>query len=210
MVYEVHITRAADWAQNQGSEILASEWHDLISRDPELRLTASNGPHFVVWNSNTGQTCGWLEWSNGNITAKSPNEQLLAKMLAIAEQLGAKVQGCDGELIGNADASASASCSSLFAGAPLQSFIASLVALFGLAGAATVDSLIRQQYAAGTPMSFAWVVALAALAVVGLLGWLTAAVLAVRSLVLRRPAKELAVAAIVVDVLAFAAFHILR
>jgi hypothetical protein len=210
MGHEVHITRAKDWAQNQGQEILASEWHELVSRDPELRLTDSNGPHFVVWNTDTGQPCGWLDWNNGNITTKSPNERLLAKMLEIAERLGARVQSADGELYGDADPAASASPSSLFACVPLMSFILSLVALLGLAGAASVDSLIRQQYAAGTPMSSAWVVALAVLAAVGLLSWLAAAVLVVRSLALRRPAKELAIAALVVEFLAFGAFHILR
>ena len=50
MGYEVHITRADDWASNEGSAIEPSEWLDLIDRDTSLRLAGYNGPYFAIWD----------------------------------------------------------------------------------------------------------------------------------------------------------------
>ena len=45
----------------------------------------------------------WLDWFEGDIYTKNPDEPILAKMLGIASSLGAKVQGDDGEVYRSAD-----------------------------------------------------------------------------------------------------------
>jgi hypothetical protein len=208
--YKVHITRAEHWAKNEGCEIPASEWHDLVKGDPELRLACANGPHFAVWNTNAGQPGGWLDWNNGNITTKTPDEQLLAKMIEIAERLGAKVQGDDGELYHSLIEAATAVDSSPSANAPLVSFVLSLVALVAVAVAAPMDLLVRQQYPAGASIPLPWALAFAAMTIVGGLCWLVAAVLAVRSLAARQARGYLAIAAIATDILAVCVFRFFR
>src|SRR5438552_13012618 len=98
MGYDVHITRAENWVENEGHKIEESEWHALIESDPELRLAGYNGPHFTLWDGHPEEEKPWLDWRNGNIFTKYPDEHLLAKMLDIADRLHAKVQGDDGEV----------------------------------------------------------------------------------------------------------------
>ena len=97
MGYDVHITRAENWVENEGHKIEESEWHALIESDPELRLAGYNGPHFAIWNAHPEEDEAWLDWFDGNLFTKNPDEHLLAKMLQIADRLGANVQGDDGE-----------------------------------------------------------------------------------------------------------------
>jgi hypothetical protein len=201
MGYQVHITRAKHWAQNNGVEIPASEWHELVSGDPELRLAASNGPHFAIWNASAGQIIGWLDWNNGNITTKSPDEQLLAKMIEIAERLGARVQGDDGELYGVTSTTATWR-DSLLGNTPLLSFVLSLATLVVLAVALPINAFVHRECPIGAPIPLWWPVAIATLTIVGGLCWLIAGVLATRSLIARQSPRYLAVAALVVDALA--------
>ncbi len=49
MGYDIHITRAAEWAQNKESEITTKEWQDEIQADPELVPDPENGPNAVLW-----------------------------------------------------------------------------------------------------------------------------------------------------------------
>jgi hypothetical protein len=209
MGYQVHITRAKHWAENEGLEIPASEWHDLVKCDPELRLAAANGPHFAIWNASAGQIIGWLDWNNGNITTKSPDEQLLAKMIEIAERLGARVQGDDGEMYGVTPTTATWRAS-LLGNTPLLSLILSLVALVVLAVALPINAMVHRQYPIDTPIPLWWAVTLAALTLVGGLCWLIAGVLATKSLAARQSPRHLAVAALVVDVLAVCVAKLIR
>jgi hypothetical protein len=39
-----------------------------------------------------------LDWFKGNIYSKSPDDAIIDKMVAIAKELGATVQGDDGEI----------------------------------------------------------------------------------------------------------------
>ncbi len=103
MGYELHITRARFWAENEGSEISQDEWRALVDSDPDLTIDVRNGPFFAVLISQSEETPGWLDWSDGNISTKNPNRDLLAKMLQIADTLEAAVQGDDGELYRSAD-----------------------------------------------------------------------------------------------------------
>src|SRR5712671_4343521 len=92
MGYEVHITRAKSWSENQANRIAAEAWLEVVRQDPSLRLNPANGPYFAEWGQD-----GWLDWSDGNIYSKSPTPALINKMAEIASRLGAAVQGDDGE-----------------------------------------------------------------------------------------------------------------
>jgi hypothetical protein len=98
MGYELHITRADEWSQNEGREITAEEWLEVVRRDPEFALDERNGEYFAVWTPTGGKDSGWIDWFDGNLASKHPDRRLLRKMLDVAKKLGAKVQGDDGEL----------------------------------------------------------------------------------------------------------------
>lgn len=98
MGYDVHITRAAFFHQNDGQQISEGEWLRLVEADPELRLATPADPHYfegmVVWNRTLeGYGMPWFDWLKGNIYTKRPSGPIIAKMLAMAQLLGARVQG---------------------------------------------------------------------------------------------------------------------
>ena len=97
MGYELHITRANDWADSARAPIRAEEWLDLVRLDSEFELDPSNGPYFARWRNAASIQEGWLDWSDGQIHTKAPDSSLLRKMVAIASALGAVVLGDDGE-----------------------------------------------------------------------------------------------------------------
>ncbi len=99
MGYDVHITRAQHWAENAGNEIAPAEWVALIEDDPELVLALEYGPYFALWIGPSSYSNSWFSWERGNIYSKGPGEKVTEKMLALAQRLGAKVQGDDGETI---------------------------------------------------------------------------------------------------------------
>lgn len=114
MGYDVHITRKADWFEDEGADISLQEWLDIVESDEEFRLdgfaetpTASGKPLRVesdglaVWTAYSGHTVGgnmaWFLHSDGEVVVKNPDREILGKMCRVAESLGANVQGDDGE-----------------------------------------------------------------------------------------------------------------
>jgi hypothetical protein len=97
MAYQLHVTRASDWMNSGELPITAAEWLKLIRTDTELVQDPRHGPYFVRWSSPTGRD-RWLEWTDGRINAAYPDEAMLRKLVAIADRLGAKVQGDGGEV----------------------------------------------------------------------------------------------------------------
>lgn len=96
MGYDVHITRASNWADNEGRQITADEWKSCLDADPELSPDPDNGPHSVLWRAHPeGREDAWLDWFGGNIYTTNPDGPLLEKMLTIARQLEAEVKGDD-------------------------------------------------------------------------------------------------------------------
>lgn len=142
MGYDVHITRAENWSDNQGCEITAAEWHSVIDTDPELRPAGYNGPHLAIWEAHPSNDEAWLDWCDGNITTKHPDEPLLRKMVEIAARLDAKVQGDDGELYDDAQID-HVGTPSLWANTAALALILSLVALAMLAIVVPLDSFCK-------------------------------------------------------------------
>ena len=97
MGYDLHITRAEHWVENDDQWIEVDEWLDIVERDPELELADENGPYFAIWCGPSKYEEPWFDWSDGNITTKNPDSAMIAKMVEMAGKLGANVQGDDGE-----------------------------------------------------------------------------------------------------------------
>lgn len=98
MGYDLHITRAEHWAENTEAEISADEWIALVRADPELMLDTAQGPHFARRSGPSHYSDPWLDWFGGNVYTKNPDSALLRKMVALANRLGARVQGDEGEV----------------------------------------------------------------------------------------------------------------
>jgi hypothetical protein len=97
MAYQLHITRASDWMNSSELPITTAEWLKLVRTDSELIQDPHHGPYFVRWEGSPGPE-RWLEWSDGRINTAYPDGALLKKLVAIANRLGAKVQGDGGEV----------------------------------------------------------------------------------------------------------------
>ena len=98
MGYNLHITRAKFYCENYGQWISAEEWLRYVEKDPELKLTGYNGVYFALWSGKSEYPDPWLNWFEGNISSKNPDDLLIDKMVEIANNLNAKVQGDDGEV----------------------------------------------------------------------------------------------------------------
>ena len=97
MGYDLHITRKEHWADEDGPAVASEEWLRVVEEDPELRPAGENGPYFAIWSGPSEYDDPWLDWFEGNVYTKNPDPPLIRKMVAIADRLGAKVQGDDGE-----------------------------------------------------------------------------------------------------------------
>ncbi len=96
MGYDFHITRREHWSDD-GDEITAAEWLGHVERDSELQLSPDRGPYFTMWHGECEYEEPWFDWKDGQIYTKNPDKAIIDKMLAMARDFGAKVQGDDGE-----------------------------------------------------------------------------------------------------------------
>lgn len=101
--YDLHITRKKLWSAEDGPVITEEEWLAYVATDPQLRLNPNSKGHTVTLDVQSGYPDSWLEWFEGDISTKNPDEPILAKMLQIATALKAKVQGDDGEIYRSAN-----------------------------------------------------------------------------------------------------------
>ena len=99
MGYDLHITRAAFWAENDDDAISHEEWLAIVADDPELTLIGDEDmPYLARWSGKSVHSEPWLDWFHGNIYSKNPDQSIIQKMVEIANRLQAKVQGEDGEM----------------------------------------------------------------------------------------------------------------
>jgi hypothetical protein len=98
MGYDVHITRKKFWGSEDGPAISAEEWLKYVASDPQLRLDPTSKRHGVTLDIKAEYPNPWLEWFEGDIYTKNPDDAIRTKMVQIAAALGAKVQGDDGEI----------------------------------------------------------------------------------------------------------------
>jgi hypothetical protein len=104
--YDLHITRKDDWSDTDGPAITREEWLDYVGSDKSMRpereavvVANERGEEFSVqdetlatwkdWpNRKDGKSAALLWYSAGNIVATN----------LIADALGGKLQGDDGEI----------------------------------------------------------------------------------------------------------------
>jgi len=101
MGYYLHITRRKTWANEDGPAITETEWRSIIEQNSELTLdeetrsVMKDGEFiFAIWEKEPGA----LGWYGGEIIAKNPEGPLIRKMVQIARELSAKLEGDDGEI----------------------------------------------------------------------------------------------------------------
>jgi hypothetical protein len=97
MGYDIHLTRARDWSDNAEARISAEEWLRVVEADPELSLAGYNGDYFTLWTGPSSHAEPWFDWWDGNVQTKNPDPAMIAKLIQLAERLGGRVQGDDGE-----------------------------------------------------------------------------------------------------------------
>lgn len=97
MGYELHITRKKHY-WDVGPDISEEEWMHFVRADPELEPYVELGIYAAKWRGKSKYPDPWLDWSMGHISSKNPDSPLIQKMLQVATQLGAKVQGDEGEV----------------------------------------------------------------------------------------------------------------
>jgi hypothetical protein len=115
--YDLHITRKKNWHgfdDEYGPEISLDEWLALVNADAEMRLDRFSEvrlpegqmfrvdhPSIAVWTawSHHGEAgdMAWFHHHRDNVAVKNPDREIRRKMWRLAEHLGAKVQGDDGE-----------------------------------------------------------------------------------------------------------------
>jgi hypothetical protein len=96
------------------SPVSLEEWLAYVASDSEMRLDnyaqvevdghvlRHESEGIAVWTAYSGHGVGgnlaWFHYSDGNVDVKNPDREILGKMLQIAGQLGAKVQGDEDEV----------------------------------------------------------------------------------------------------------------
>lgn len=91
MGWELHIVRTENWFDSASNPIRSEEWMKLINDDEELSLDKINGGYIAIWSGHSQPGEAWLDWEDGRIYTKHPNEDLYCKMLQIANKLDAVV-----------------------------------------------------------------------------------------------------------------------
>lgn len=98
MPYTLFITRAAHWSANAAAKIEPAEWNAIVSGDPSLWPPQEEPTAAVRFRSIAGGPASTLAFIDGNIACRNPDEPTVAKLLELAAQLNARVQGEDGEI----------------------------------------------------------------------------------------------------------------
>ncbi len=113
MGYDIHITRAAHWTESEGSPISLDEWLGYVARDSEMRFDGfaeARVGEDILWVESEGLAVwtaysrhgirgnmAWFDYRHGEVVVKNPDDEILGKMRQIAERMGAKVIGDEGE-----------------------------------------------------------------------------------------------------------------
>jgi hypothetical protein len=100
MGYDFHIIRKEHWADDEGPRISLDEWIVYAATDTDVKPDSDNpgAENWLVTNHDDACPIWWDD--SGEVVAKNPNQWVVKKMVAIANPLGARVLGDDGEVYG--------------------------------------------------------------------------------------------------------------
>jgi hypothetical protein len=116
MGYDIHITRQENWYdEGISNQITLDEWKAYIESDFEMRLDnfaeaklpggeniQIENKGLAIWTKYSGDNINsnhaWFDFRNGNIVVKNPDDEIMRKMLSIADKLKAKMQGDEVEI----------------------------------------------------------------------------------------------------------------
>jgi hypothetical protein len=100
MGYCLYITRRRNWFDDGEPNITLQEWRAIVANDPDLELFTEDQPTSgVVASMRLRDRRGnivkeqYFSCHDGDISVKNPHKLVLMKMIAIADQLGARVIG---------------------------------------------------------------------------------------------------------------------
>lgn len=114
MGYDLYITRKDDWSDDEGRVITLVEWLAVVDADPDLRhdgyaetrtpdgnVLRIEQPGLVVWTAHPDARqegdLARLSYSGDRVVVKNPDPAFIEKMIQLAAQLDATVQGDEGE-----------------------------------------------------------------------------------------------------------------
>ena len=121
MSYSITIVRKNNLEDlEEESNITLEEWLNYIKKDEELERPSESSftdynrtyyqkkPGYCEWIGHPSYkepfARPWFDYYNGGITSENVDDETMLKMITIAEQLNAKVQGQDGEFYDEDDA----------------------------------------------------------------------------------------------------------
>jgi hypothetical protein len=105
MAYDLHIVKTESWLDRADDPITKAEVDALIASDSELAWSSADWMDMsdkkgkvtryfaILWN---GEPCFW--WYRDEIRCGGPCEEQVAKMVRMANKLGANVIGDDDEV----------------------------------------------------------------------------------------------------------------
>lgn len=119
MGYDLHITRRSYWAGDEddvpANGLTLNDWLTYARKDPSLRVVESGAAEislsdgsklrikssglmaWIVPGRDPEIERGWFHYRDGRVGVKNPDNAMIRKMWAIAQALGARVQGDEGE-----------------------------------------------------------------------------------------------------------------
>lgn len=108
MGYEVHVVRRKDFENyEEESNITMEEWKHLVESSPELTWEQFDGDtkpldyKYCYWLAHPEQddtNRPWFDYYGGSINTKWTDPPCMKLLLRIAEQLGGRLEGDDGEV----------------------------------------------------------------------------------------------------------------
>ncbi|EHD20392.1 hypothetical protein EH206_04885 [Brenneria nigrifluens DSM 30175 = ATCC 13028] len=81
--------RSENWSGNSNNPISSKEWLQLVDSDKKLSIDNKNGDFFAIWSGHSEYDEPWLDWNDGRISTKHPDEAIYCKVLQIANKLNA-------------------------------------------------------------------------------------------------------------------------
>jgi hypothetical protein len=101
MGYNLHITRKDSWAVEAGPAISLDEWQEYVALDEEIESDPDSlGFEDYVLVSHPERWPLWWSPDRAEIYTKNPDKAVIAKLVAIAQALRARVLGDDDEIYG--------------------------------------------------------------------------------------------------------------